>query len=245
MVSVECLMDDATIAIIIPVLGDTVALCSLLERLRGWTIQPAEIIVVSAEPDLELISLCNKRDCRYLESIACRGTQLDQGVTTARSDVVWFLHADSEPHADSLTAISSSIADGAEGGYFRFKFAGKPAWWKRLLEHLILLRTRLGGIPYGDQGIFARRTAYRDAGGFTHQPLFEEVTLVKNLRTRGHFRSFALPIGVAPRRWERNGWCHRSLANRGLVIRYVLGARAERLAKRYDGKVVIERDAKS
>jgi hypothetical protein len=145
------------------------------------------------------------------------------------------LHADSEPHADSLAAISQAVARGAEGGYFRFKFIGQPSWWKKPLERLILWRTRLGGIPYGDQGLFVRRDAYRDTGGFCHQPLFEEVTLVKNLRSRGHFRALRLPIGVASRRWERDGWCYRSLSNRSLAIRYLLGVPAERLAKRYEG----------
>ena len=234
-----------TITIIVPVIGEKSALCSLLERLRAWSIQPAEIIVVSAESNPELISVCKEQDCGYLDSIPCRGKQLDQGAIIATSDIVWFLHADSEPHADSLTTISHTIANGAEGGYFRFKFAGAPAWWKRLLECLIFLRTRLGGIPYGDQGIFARRTAYRDVGGFPHQSLFEEVALVKNLRARAQFRAIDLPIGVAPKRWERDGWCRRSLANRGLAIRYALGTPAEQLAERYYRRLMTDRDSKS
>ena len=236
-------MDKATIAVVVPVLGDTAALRALMERLRSWSTQPAEVVVVSGGPDPAVRTLCHERDCNYLESVASRGRQLDQGAAAATSEIVWFLHADAEPRADSLTAISNAITDGAEGGYFRFEFVGEPALWKRLLERLILWRTRLGGIPYGDQGIFARRDAYREAGGFAHQPLFEEVELVKSLRARGHFRALALPIGVAARRWERDGWCHRSLKNRSLAIRYLLGAPAERLAERYDSTVMTDRDA--
>jgi len=234
-----------TVAIIVPVIGEKRELCSLLEQLRAWSIQPAEIIVVSAESDPELISICKEYDCDHLKSIPCRGEQLDQGATIATSDIVWFLHVDSEPHVDSLTTISHAIANGAEGGYFRFKFTGASAWWKRLLECLIFLRIRLGGIPYGDQGIFARRTAYRDIGGFPHQSLFEEVTLVKNLRARGQFRAIDLSIGVTPKRWERDGWCRRSLANRDLAIRHVLGTPAEQLAERYYRRLNTNRDSKS
>ena len=118
----------------------------------------------------------------------------------------------------------------------------KRTWWKALLERLINLRTRIGGIPYGDQGIFVRREAYFEAGGFTHQPLFEEVVLVRTLRRRGHFLALALPIGVAARRWERDGWWHRSLANRALAIRYLLGVPAERLAEHYQQTAVTNKD---
>ena len=234
-------MANPTVAIVIPVRGDTAALATLTERITGWTTRPAELIVVSAGPDERLRELCSERNCRYLESVSRRGTQLDRGAMETAASVVWFLHADAEPHADSLAAIAHAIDAGAEGGYFRFEFAGGRAWWKGLLERLTNLRTRLGGIPYGDQGIFVLRDAYREAGGFAHQPLFEEVALVKNLRARGHFRALPLPIGVASRRWERDGWCYRSLTNRGLAIRYLLGAPAERLAQRYEGTAMRDR----
>ncbi len=236
-------MATTTIAIVVPVLGDTAALSALTERIQHWTTQPAELIVVSAGPDAPLRALCLERGCRYLESVARRGTQLDQGAKEATASILWFLHADAEPHADSLEAIAYAVETGTEGGYFRFRFAGGRTWWKRLLERLTNLRTHLGGIPYGDQGIFARRDAYHEAGGFAHQALFEEVALVKNLRARGRFRALTLPIGVASRRWERDGWCYRSLTNRGLAIRYLLGTPAERLAKRYEGTTVTDRSA--
>lgn len=236
-------MDNAAIAIVIPVLDDSDALRVLARRIRGWKTQPTEVVVVSVKPEPELRSLCSEYEYIYIESVANRGLQLDQGARATRGEVLWFLHADAEPHNESLLTISNAITDGAEGGYFRFEFAGRPLWWKRLLQQLIQWRTRLGGIPYGDQGLFVHRDAYSEAGGFNHQPLFEEVALIKNLRARGHFLPLALPIGVAPRRWERDGWCRRSLMNRSLAVRYILGSPAEQLAARYDGTVVTDRNA--
>ena len=228
-------MAIAAITIVIPVLRDTISLQALVQRIRNWVLQPVEIIVVSAGANLQVRQLCREHNCHYAESDCCRGTQLDRGAEEATADTVWFLHADAEPHPDSLHEILRAVEQGAEGGYFRFTFLGEPAWWKALLGHLINLRTQAGGIPYGDQGIFVRREAYFEGGGFAHQPLFEEVDLVRELRSRGHFRALALPIGVAARRWERDGWWHRSLANRGLAFRYQLGVPAERLAQHYEG----------
>ncbi len=236
-------MAKTDIAIVIPVREDTTALQALLERIRNWASQPTELIVVSADANPQVRELCRKCDCRYLECVSCRGTQLDRGAEEATADTLWFLHADAEPHSNSLSEISKAVDEGAEGGYFRFMFLGERTWRKTLLQRLINLRTRVGGIPYGDQGIFVRGAAYFEAGGFTHQSLFEEVTLVRTLKRRGHFRALALPIGVAARRWERDGWWYRSLTNRGLAIRYLLGAPAERLANHYEGTTVTNKNA--
>ncbi len=236
-------MAKTDIAIVIPVREDTAALQALLERIRNWASQPTELIVVSADSNPQVRELCRERDCRYIECVSCRGTQLDRGAEEATADTLWFLHADAEPQSNSLAEISRAVDQGAEGGYFRFRFLGERTWRKTLLQRLINLRTHVGGIPYGDQGIFVRGEAYFAAGGFTHQPLFEEVALVNTLKRRGHFRALALPIGVTARRWERDGWWYRSLTNRGLAIRYMLGVPAERLANHYEGTAVTNKSS--
>ena len=227
---------QSNIAIVVPVLGDALELRALVDRIHSWSEQPREIVVVSAVGDPDLNAFCSANECRYLESIPCRGAQLDAGAKSAEAPVLWFLHADAVPYPSSLGDIALALAEGAESGHFRFKFAGPPSWRKELIEWLVKLRVRMRGIPYGDQGLFARRRAYQQCGGFPHQPLFEEVELVKKLRARKTFRHLEAPIGVSPRRWERDGWIRRSLANRRLAIRYMLGATAEQLASSYDQK---------
>ena len=225
---------QSNIAIVVPVLGDTEQLHALIDRVYSWSDQPRELIVVSAVPDARLREFCAESGCHYVESVRCRGAQLDSGARVAEAPVLWFLHADAMPNPSSLDDIALALAEGAEGGHFRFKFTGPPSWRKECLEGLIRLRIQLGGIPYGDQGIFVRRKVYIACDGFPHQPLFEEVALVKRLRARRHFRALESPIGVSPRRWERDGWIRRSLANRRLALRYMSGAKAEQLAANYD-----------
>ena len=227
-------MDSSDIAVVVPVFGDAAAAEALIRRIGAWPDQPRELVVVSADSDAHLRALCEARDCRYLQSEPNRGAQLDRGARTCTSPVLWFLHADAVPSPASMGAIVSHLATGAEGGYFRFQFLGEPSYRKRFLQTLVNLRVELGGIPYGDQGLFVRRDAYLECGGFAHQPLFEEVSLVRTLRARGHFRGLKMSIAVATRRWERDGWWRRSLANRRLALCYLLGAPAERLAADYE-----------
>ena len=226
--------ERSSIAIVVPVLDDMSQLRALVSRIRVWPEQPHEIIVVSATQDPELAAYCEMNGCRYLNSVRCRGTQLDNGARSTKASVLWFLHADAVPCSSSLRDIALAIAEGAEGGYFRFMFTGPSSWRKKFIEWSVKLRTRLGGTPYGDQGLFVRRQAYLECGGFPHVPLFEEITLVRELRARKRFWRLKSPLGVSPRRWEHDGWTRRSLTNRYLAIRYMFGTTAKKLSLSYD-----------
>jgi len=226
--------ETTDIAIVIPVLGDSTRLRALLGLIADWKLQPREIIVVAADADPQASALCDDRACRYLTSEPCRGKQQDLGARVAEADILWFLHADATPGSSSLGDIAGAVAGGADGGHFKFAFSGSPMRRKAAIEWLTNLRVRLGGIPYGDQGIFVRRDIYLECSGFPHQPLFEEVALVRKLRSRGRFGALATPLGVSPRRWERDGWIRRCLNNRRLALAYACGRTAHKLAGRYE-----------
>ena len=236
---------DATadVAIVIPVLGDAGRLRALLDRVAGWRLKPREIIVVSARADTRLSALRKDLGWRFLKSEPCRGKQLDLGARAAQARILWFLHADALPRPSSLGDITRAIAGGAVGGHFKFKFSGVRMRRKTVIGWLANLRVKLGGIPYGDQGIFVRRDIYLNCGGFPHQPLFEEVELVRKLRSRGRFRALGTPLGVSARRWERDGWMLRCLNNRLLALAYACGQSAHRLARRYDPAARVRADA--
>jgi rSAM/selenodomain-associated transferase 2 len=219
------------LSVIIPVLGDLPALDGLLARLQA-NAEADEIVVVDGGASNECARLCEIRNAVYVRSGACRGTQLDAGVAASSGAIVWFLHADSEPAANAASRIREHLDKGFDGGFFRFRFAGQPGWHKTVLALAINLRARFG-MPYGDQGLFMRREAYELAGGFATAPLFEEVSLVRNLRRDFHFQGINVPIGVSPRRWERDGWLRRTLHNRYLALAYMLGVPAESLARQY------------
>ncbi len=223
---------DVIISVVIPVLGDFKALAEILDHLRSSAGRPDEIIVVDGANDTNCAELCADHDCVYLSTSPGRGHQLDAGANHASGNVIWFLHADCRPPTSAVDRIRGRISEGAIGGYFRFQFTGKVTWYKRLLAWLINLRSRIG-VPYGDQGLFIRRSHYSDIGGFPDTPLFEEVPLVKAARRNGRFVQLAVPIGVSPRRWERDGWLRRTLANRMLALGYTMGISPVTLARHY------------
>ncbi|HET8699486.1 MAG TPA: TIGR04283 family arsenosugar biosynthesis glycosyltransferase [Gammaproteobacteria bacterium] len=222
---------SAGVAVVIPVLGDARELDALLARLAPQ--RPEQTIVVSGRADPAVAAVCERHVCERVETAANRGAQLHAGALRARAGVLWFVHADAEIAPNALDAIAAAVRGGAESGCFKFAFQGPATWYKRLLAALVALRIRCGGTAYGDQGIFTRRDVYFELGGFAEQPLFEEVRLVRRLRARGTFRVLRAPIGVATRRWDRDGWLRRTTHNRWLALRYALGGRADALAASY------------
>jgi rSAM/selenodomain-associated transferase 2 len=229
------LKKDLTVSVVIPVLDDLDSLTRTLKEFQAAKTCPDEIIVIDGGCDSHCARLALQHHCVYLRTRPGRGHQLHAGARCASGDIIWFLHADTHPPVSALALIRDQIAAGAVGGYFRFRFAGKQTWYKRLLAWLINVRTRFG-VPYGDQGLFIRRSRYAAMGGFPDAPLFEEVSLVKAARRDGRFVEIDQPIGVSPRRWEQDGWLRRTLANRLLALGYILGISPETLARRYRTK---------
>ncbi|MBM4197633.1 MAG: glycosyltransferase [Gammaproteobacteria bacterium] len=223
----------ARVSVVIPVVDDSVELGRLLGELAGAAHRPLEVLVVDGSAGRSAEPVAQQASVRYLTTRAGRGHQLAAGAAAARGDALWFLHADAQIAPDALAQLAATLGNGAAGGCFRFRFRGRQNPARRCLAWLINLRSQLGGIPYGDQGLFASASAYAAAGGFPDQPLFEEVSLVRGLRRRGRFVRLDASIGVSPRRWERDGWLRRTLANRALALAYGLGIGPARLATWY------------
>lgn len=219
-------------SVIIPCYQDEEKLAQLLGQLQKLPHPPAEIIVVDGANRQTCRDVCTQHDAHWVASEPCRGRQLLQGAALAQGDALWFLHADMRLPADPLTAVAQALDQGAVGGYFRFQFDSPRAWPASILESAIALRTRFG-VPYGDQGIFAKRDAYFAAGGHAPWPLFEEVPLVKGLRRLGHFQPLLEPLWIDSRRWQRDGWWRRTWHNRKLAIRFACGMSPDKLAEHY------------
>lgn len=219
---------------IIPVLNDTGALTVLLGRLQLQQPAPLEVIVVDGAAHANVAGVCVAAGARYLTAPAGRGQQLRAGAARARGTVLWFLHADALVPANATAAIRDAVAQGAQAGYFEFRFSGARTWTKRVIEFFVAWRCRVATV-YGDQGLFARREVYGRTPGFAATALFEEVPLVRALRRAGRFTALAAAIEVDCRRWERRGFWRQTAINRLLALGYAFGVSPERLARWYRG----------
>ena len=242
------------VSIVIPVLHDTAELASLLETLvpgrppKGNRLLTYEVVVVNGDSnDLSVRSL---HSCfptvGWAESSPGRGRQMNHGARLATGRWLLFLHADACPEHGWIEAIHKADQSGAIGGAFSFRLDSTTAT-ARVLERGVDLRTRLLGLPYGDQGIFVRRKVFGEEGGYAEIPIMEDLELVRRLRRCGRLAWSPVAIRVSARRWEQDGWVRRSMLNVGLVGLFFIGMSPEWLARRYYGpdRLMIPTDAKA
>jgi hypothetical protein len=172
---------------------------------------------------------------RVISAPRGRARQLDAGWRAAVAPIVLFLHADTRLEHGWDRALLSGLADpGVAGGAFRLAFeATSPIY--RVLELGVRARCRLGGHPYGDQGIFARREVLERAGGIAPTPIFEDLDLVRAIRAQGRLALLATRAWTSARRYQRNGVLRTVLRNNAALVAYWMRADRDAVAAWYRG----------
>ncbi len=144
---------------------------------------------------------------RVVRGPAGRGGQLDRGAEAALAPRLLFLHADCRLPAGWLPAVLEALDDPAVA-LACFRLHTEPAGpgagvlrcrWLRLLD----LRSRLGLLPYGDQGHAVRREVFEALGGYPPIPLMEDLAFARAAARRGRIRTIPLEIRTTARRFER------------------------------------------
>ena len=222
------------LSIVLPVRGDVPPLAALLEHLPQ---QPGVQVIVSrtGPSDAAGDALRDRRpDVVWIDGPPGRGVQLNAGAAAATGRWLWFVHADSRLPAGWRACFEAlDRRDDVAGGAFAFRL-DSPAWQARWLERAVAARVRLFGLPYGDQGIFARRDVFHSMRGFLPMPLMEDVEFVGRLKRQGRVVHLSEGMVTSARRWEQRGWLRQSLSNLGTLALYFAGVSPERLARRYD-----------
>ena len=218
------------VSVIVPLLDDTAAATSLVGQILPD--RRAEVILVDGGSDVALDRLAGQRpDVRLVRTPPGRARQMNAGAAVAEGEWLLFLHADSSLPAGWLEAFEH-LSPQMSGGWFRFAL-DDAAWQARVIERGVGWRVRVFGLPYGDQGLFVRRTIFRQLGGYRDLPLMEDVDFVRRLHRQGRVVELPLALSTSSRRWRRDGWWRRSASNLALVTLYFAGISPARLAAWY------------
>jgi hypothetical protein len=170
---------------------------------------------------------------RVIESEPGRARQMDAGYREARGEVVLFLHADTCLEPGWSEAVTRALADPAvAGGAFQLRFDG-GGWLLRAVELGARLRSRIGGLPYGDQALFVRKRALDAAGGIAPVPIFEDLDLVRLIKRSGRLALLDAPARTSARRYMRNGALRQVLRNQLALASYFLRLPRGRVAAWY------------
>src|SRR6266576_840174 len=218
-------------SIIVPVFDEAPLIRPFLQHLRERA-PGAEIIVVdggSTDGTAELAAdLCD----RLVQTQRSRARQMNSGADAAHGEILWFVHADAKLPLDCLDEIARIMHDSnVVGGYFRIRLPRGLVY--RLTDGFahyagLLLRMRCG-----DHGMFCRRTAFVDAGGFPDVALMEDVEFFRRLRHCGRVVHSNKRIGASPRRYETVGPTRLTFAYGSIATLYLFGVSLPTLARLY------------
>jgi rSAM/selenodomain-associated transferase 2 len=219
-------------SIIVPVFNEAPLIRSFLRHLRKRA-PGAEIIVADGRSTDGTADLASGLCDQLVVSERNRAIQMDAGARVARGNVLWFLHVDAEVPEACLNEIARILDDtNVVGGYFRIRLPRGLVY--RLTDSFapyagILLRMRCG-----DHGIFCRRSAFLDIGGFPRVPLMEDVEFFRQLQHHGRVTYSRKRILVSARRYETIGRVRVTLAYGLIAMLYVFGIPLSKLASIYE-----------
>ena len=140
---------------------------------------------------------------------AGRARQLNAGAAATKADWLWFLHADSEVTTRTLTVMRDFVGADADAiGYFRLGFLNDGPRGMFLNAWGARLRSRLFGMPFGDQGLLMPRRVFAALGGFDESiGKGEDHALIWAAHAQGiPLHSLNATIRTSARRYAEHGW---------------------------------------
>lgn len=205
--------------------------------------RPPRVIVVDGGSSDGTAKAAKRAGARVVRSRRGRGAQLAAGVVAAASSspapsALLFLHADSRLPPDYAPRVAAALARAPWGAFATARPTDLPRPLAAFLAACIEARTRVFGLPYGDQALFCRAGALKKVGSFNpNLPLMEDVDLVDRL-TATCGRPAVVPVALATsgRRWAARGVVRATAANLWTLARWRAGADAAELAREYYGK---------
>ncbi len=218
-------------SVIVPVFNEAPLIRPFLQHLRQRAPR-AEIIVADGGSSDGTAQLATGFCDQLVGSERNRGVQMNAGARVASGNILWFVHVDAEVPSRCLDEIARIVDDpNVVGGYFRIRLPRGFVY--RLTDSFahyagILLRMRCG-----DHGIFCRRTAFIDTGGFPAVPIMEDVEFFRRLRGCGRVIHSKKRIVVSPRRYEAIGRTGLTLAYGLIATLYIFGFPLPKLASIY------------
>jgi len=198
----------------------------------------AEVLVVDGGSGDATRERASAAGARVLVAERGRARQLAAGVEASRGEVLVFLHADTLLPERWRPAVEATLSKpDVSCGAFGFRFERVPG--QRLgfalafVEWGARLRVALLGWPYGDQGLFVRRSALEAMGGVPQVPIMEDLDLVSAMRRYGRIECLALPALTSPRRYLRHGPLRTMLRNWAATAAWACGLDRARIAAWY------------
>lgn len=223
------------ISVIIPTLNEAENILQTIASVRQQD-QEAEIIVVdggSVDGTQEIA----RPHAQVIDGPRGRAVQMNTGARCATGDVLLFLHGDSHAAPGALAQLQKAMDNPrVAGGSFTLVY-DVDNFWLRFYAFCSTIDCVL--FRYGDQGIFVRRSIFKQLQGYAEIPLMEDIDLMRRLPRYGRrvlIRDY--PITTSARRFVERGIVRQEALDVALVALWFLGVTPRTLAKWYAARHV-------
>ena len=183
------------ISLIIPIYNESKTIGSMLTQLDNLSGDWEILFADGGSSDDTL----DKIGDRYtiLHAPKGRANQMNFAAGHATSEVIWFVHCDSQLPKDAHAQISTAVENGAAWGCFHigFDYDGPFMGCNTYFSN----RRAKKGIAFGDQGIWICRELFEQVGGFPDLPIMEDYEFSLRLQRKG------IPICQLPGRIITSG----------------------------------------
>ena len=214
-------MTHKKISIIIPTLNEEKTISQCLETVVN--IPGIEIIVSDGGSTDSTVEIAGQHsDVKVVHSQAGRSIQMNNGAACARGEILLFLHADCILPREDVLKIRQIFDSGKfVGGAFQIRLLSDKFTY-RWLEMGINFRSKAFKLPYGDQGLFVKRSIFEKLGGFREMPVCEDLDFVYRLRRKyGEIAILNGRISSSVRTWKNRGIFRTSFRNQ-LLYSYMI-----------------------
>ena len=182
------------VSIIIPIAPDETAHEKLIETL-GTT--EAEIIISSE---------------------STRAKSLNAGAAIAKHNTLCFLHADTQLDQSAINALQN--LDQTAVNYFGLSYGGGIAELNAIGANI---RSKLFGLPYGDQGFILTKDLFNQIGSFPENtPYGEDLLFIRKAKKAGiKLNPLVAKIISSPRQYKKVGWLKLTLYRQAQLFKLI------------------------
>lgn len=184
----------------------------------------SEIILAlshDAEP-LTLPQIQIGQNIRQVREGDGRGPQMNAAVRAAKGDLLWFLHADSRLHSDTIAALLRRAAEyPGRLLYGDLAFLADATPLMKLNEIGGWFRSHLLGMPFGDQGLCISKKLFHAVGGYPEDLHYgEDHVFVWRARQQGiRIQPIGAPVFTSARKYRERGWIRTTARHLWLTLR--------------------------